>query len=40
MVELSYLYNFILALFWLYRFYSSTLYKNLDVVLIVVELIL
>ena len=40
MVEVSHLYNFTLALFWWYQFHSSTLYKNLDVVLIVVELLI
>ena len=35
-----YVYNLNLALFWWYRFYSSTLYKNLDVIFLVVELLL
>ena len=37
MVEVSYFYIINLALFWRYRFHSGTLYKNLDVVLTVVE---
>ena len=35
-----YVYNLNLTLFWWYRFYSSTLYKILDVIFLVVELLL
>ena len=38
MVEVSYLWNFNLALFWLHRFYFSILCKNLDVISLIVEL--
>ena len=40
MIEVSHFQNFALALFWWNRLYSVTLYKNLDVVLVVLKLIL
>ena len=40
MIEASHFSKFALALLWWYRFYSGTLYKKLDVVLIIVELLL